>query len=369
MFTINWPALHQKKAGIFITILLYPLSLVYGCAIQLWLFAYKQGLLKTKFLPAFVVSVGNITTGGTGKTPFVAMLSEWAAHRGLRTAILSRGYKRKSKRKPLIVSDGKGQILSAYDAGDEPILLAKKLPSTPVLVSKDRYAIGVMALRLFSSELLLLDDGYQHISLKRDLNILLIDEKRQFGNGLLLPMGPLREPFAGISRADLIVISGCSEQGRRDNLVELIRETAPAKPILHSRHLPDKILFPQTGEVHSPHILAGKNVIAFAGIAYSDDFLEMITGLGAQVVEFTGYPDHHAYNDSDLKALGALSRRSDIDFLLTTEKDWVRIEEAVGCDINIAVLTIKIELLEDSHTFFDIIERGIQGLRGLSNEG
>jgi len=369
MFKINWPALHQKKAGILIAFLLYPLSLMYRCAIQLRLFAYKKGLLKAKSLPAFVVSVGNITTGGTGKTPFVAMLSEWAARHGFRTAILSRGYKRKSKQKPLIVSNGKGQIPSAYDAGDEPILLAKKLPSTPVLVSKDRYAIGAMALRLFNSELLLLDDGYQHLSLKRDLNVLLIDAKRQFGNGSLLPMGPLREPFKRINRADLIVISRCSEQDRGDDLVEFIRQTAPAKPILYSRHLPDTILFPQTGEVHPPHILEGKKVMAFAGIAYPDDFLEMITGLGAQVVEFTGYPDHHAYNDSDLKELGAWSRRSEVDFLLTTEKDWVRIEEAVGGDLNIAVLTIKIGLLDDGHVLFDHIERGIRGLRGLSNEG
>jgi len=342
---------------------------VYRCAIQLRLFAYKQGFLKTKFLPAFVVSIGNITTGGTGKTPFVAMLSEWAAHHGFRAAILSRGYKGKSNDASLVVSDGKGQILSAYDAGDEPILLAKKLPSTPVLVSKDRHEIGAMALRLFNSELLVLDDGYQHLALKRDLNVLLLDAKRRVGNGSLLPMGPLREPFAGINRADIIVISRCSEQDRGDDLVELIRETDPAKPILYCRHLPDEIRIPQTGKVYPPHILEGKNVIAFAGIAYPDDFLEMITELGARVVEFTGYPDHHAYGDRELKALVAWSKRSEVDFLLTTEKDWTRIEEIVGGDINIAVLTIKIELFKDGHVLFDRIERGVQGLRGLSNEG
>jgi tetraacyldisaccharide 4'-kinase len=369
MFKINWPVLHQKKAGILITFLLYPLSLLYGCAIQLRLFAYKRGLLKAKSLPAFVVSVGNITAGGTGKTPFVAMLSDWAAHKGFRTAILSRGYKGKTKRESLVVSDGKGQISSVYDAGDEPILLAKKLPSTPVLISKDRYATGDMALRLFKSELLLLDDGYQHLSLQRDLNVLLIDAKRQFGNGSLLPLGPLREFFEGIKRADLIVISRCSERDRGDGLIELLRETVPGKPVLHSSHLPDEVIFPYTGEAHPPQILEEKNVMAFAGIAHPDDFLEMITGLGAHVVAFTGYADHHSYGDRDFEALASWNRRSEVDFLLTTEKDWVRIEETLGGDLNIAVLTIKIELLEDGHVLLDTIEKGIRGSSGMTNEG
>jgi tetraacyldisaccharide 4'-kinase len=339
------------------------LSLLYSAAVKLRLLAYRKGLLKPKSLPAFVVSVGNITAGGTGKTPFVAMLSDWAAHNGFRTAILSRGYKGRSKRESLIVSDGQGLASSVYDAGDEPILLARKLPFTPVLISKDRYAIGDMALRLFNSELLLLDDGYQHLPLKRDLNVLLIDAKRRFGNGSLLPLGPLREPLEGIKRADLIVISRCSERDRGDELTELLRETVPGKPVLRSSHLPDQVRFPSTGEVHPPQILEGKNVIAFAGIAHPDDFLEMVQGLGSHVVEFKGYPDHHFFGDGDFKQLSSWNRRPEVDFLLTTEKDWVRIEETIGGNLNIAVLAIKIGLLEESHVLFDIIERGIEDRR------
>jgi tetraacyldisaccharide 4'-kinase len=267
--------------------------------------------------------------------------------------------------KSLVASDGKGQISSVYDAGDEPILLAKKLPFTPVLISKDRYAIGNTALRLFNSELLLLDDGYQHLSLRRDLNILLIDAKRKCGNGSLLPLGPLREPFEGIKRADLIVITRCSEQYRGDELVDLLREAVPAKPVLRSRYLADRIFFPHTGEAHPPQTLEGKKVMAFAGIAHPDDFLEMITAFGAQVVKFMWYPDHHSYTDRDLGVLASSCRRPGVDFLLTTEKDWVRINELIRGDLNIAVLTIKIELLEDGHALFDLIERGIRGLRDL----
>jgi tetraacyldisaccharide 4'-kinase len=366
---IIWSAPHQKRERNLLSLFLGFLSLLYSGAVRLRLLAYRKGLLKAKSLPAFVVSVGNITAGGTGKTPFVAMLSEWAAHRGVRTAILSRGYKRKSKMKSLVVSDGKGQISSVSDAGDEPILLAKKFPFTPVLISRDRYAIGDMALRLFNPELLLLDDGYQHLSLYRDLNILLVDAKRRFGNGSLLPLGPLREPFEGIKRADLIVISRCSERDRGDELVDLLSEAVPGKAVLRSCYLADQVLFPHTGEAHPPQTLEGKNVMAFAGIAHPDEFLEMIMALGAHVAEFMWYPDHHAYDDKDFEVLESWSRRPEVDFLLTTEKDWVRIEESIAGNLNIAVLTIKIELLEDSHALFDVIERGIQGLRDLSNEG
>jgi len=369
MNNIAWSALHQKREVNLLSPLLWILSLLYSAAVRLRLLAYRTGLLKAKSLPAFVVSIGNITTGGTGKTPFVAMLSRWAGHNGFRTAILSRGYKGKSKQQSLVVSDGQGLISSVHAGGDEPILLAKKLPSTPVLISKDRFTIGDMALRRFNSELLLLDDGYQHLSLHRDLNVLLVDAHRQFGNGWLLPLGPLREPRKAIGRADLIIITRCSERDRGDDLAEFLRETAPGKPVLRSSHVPDEVVFPYTGETYPPQILAGKNVMAFAGIAHPADFFEMVTGLGAHVVEFEGHPDHHFFDESDIQALEAWNRRPEVDFLLTTEKDWVRIDETRGGGLNIAVLTIKIELLEGSNVLFDIIERGIRGSKGLTNEG
>jgi tetraacyldisaccharide 4'-kinase len=298
------------------------------------------------------------------------MLGQWASRRQFSTAILSRGYRRKkSRRKPLVVSDGKGKISSVYHAGDEPVLLARKLPSIPVLISKDRYAIGAMAVREFGSELLLLDDGYQHLSLKRDLNVLLIDAKRPFGNGRLLPLGPLREPFEAIDRADLIVITRCSEHSPGDELIESLRGIVPGKPVVYSRHLPDKVLFPDTGEVYPPHILEGRNVMAFAGIAYTEDFFEMITGLGAHMVGFKGYPDHYLYDSSDVEELASWSRRSEVDFLLTTEKDWVRIEETGGGSLHIAVLAISIELVDDDHILFELIEEGIQRSKVLKDEG
>lgn len=370
MNRISWSALHQKRQWSPISLFLGLCSLLYSAAVRLRLLAYRKGLVKSKSLPAFVVSIGNITAGGTGKTPFVAMLGDWASRREFSTAILSRGYKRKrSSRKPLVVSDGKGKISSVYDAGDEPILLARKMPSTPVLISKDRYAIGDMAVQQFDSELVLLDDGYQHLSLKRDLNVLLIDAKRPFGNGWMLPLGPLREPVEAVSRADLIVVTRCSEHYPEQELIGFLGDMVPGKPVLYSRHRPDEVLFPSTGEVHPPQILEGKHVMAFAGIAHTDDFFEMITGLGAHVVGFKGYPDHYPYGVRDVEELSSWSKRSEVDFLLTTEKDWVRIEETLGRSLNIAVLAITTELVENGHILFDIIEQGIQRSKVATDEG
>ena len=359
MNALNWSALHAKRQKNILTFFLRIISFIYGLAIQLRLLAYKIGFLRIKSVPTYVVSIGNITTGGTGKTPFVAMLAEWAGENGFSAAILSRGYKGKRSHDYLVVSDGKKILASVDDSGDEPYLLAKKLSSVPVLISKKRYRIGYLALRLFHPDLLLLDDGYQHLSLSRDLNILLLDAKRQFGNGSLLPLGPLREPVEHIKRADLIVITKCTVEHPGDGLVDFLQQNFPGKPIFRSGHFPDQVLFPLADKVYPPGILSGKNVVAFAGLANPEDFLEMVKGLGAHVIHFKAFSDHHPFSENDIEELASWKRRSDIDFLLTTEKDWVRIDGKISVDLDIAILTIKIELIYGRETFFDIIRQGI----------
>jgi len=151
MKAVNWSTLHTTKEKNLFTFFLRILSFLYGLAIQLRLVAYTIGFLRTNRLPAYVISIGNITTGGTGKTPFVAMLAKWVETHGFRVAILSRGYKGKRSNDSLVVSDGKTVLTSVNDAGDEPVLLAKKLSSVPVLISKKRYKIGSLALKLFGS--------------------------------------------------------------------------------------------------------------------------------------------------------------------------------------------------------------------------
>jgi len=345
MKTVNWSAIHAKRQRNVITFFLRPMAFIYGLAIHLRLIAYKVGLLRIKSIPAYVISIGNITTGGTGKTPFVAMIAEWAGKNGFRVGILSRGYKGKRSQNSLVVSDGKRVLASVDEAGDEPFLLANKLSSVPVLISKKRYRIGYLALRLFNSELLLLDDGYQHLSLHRDLNILLLDAKRRFGNRSLLPLGPLREPVEQIKRADIIIITRCTDEHPGDDLVDFLQRNFSEKPIFRSGHFPDQVIYPLGGKAYPPGILSGKNVVAFAGLANPDDFLKMVKSLGAHVIHFKAFSDHHSFSKDEIEELASWKKRSDVDFLLTTEKDWVRIDGKIGVDLDIAILTIKIGLL------------------------
>ena len=244
MKSFDWSNIHERKKVSAFTALLTILSFIYGLGVRLRLAAYRIGALKTRSLSACILSIGNITVGGTGKTPFVAMLAEWADRREFKAAILSRGYKGKRISDSIVVSDGTEVLGSVGEAGDEPVLLARKLSSVPVLVSKKRHAAGDLAVRRFGSEILFLDDGYQHLSLRRDLNILLIDARRQFGNGFLLPRGPLREPLEEIGRSDLIVITKCTTDCTGDSLDSFLQSNFPGKPVYRSGHLPDKIVFP-----------------------------------------------------------------------------------------------------------------------------
>ena len=197
----------EKSLGTKILLLpLYLLSVPYQWAVRTRILFYNIGLLKTKRLPCPVISVGNITVGGTGKTPLVMLLARGLKERGIKIAILSRGYKRK-KNSDSLVSDGQNLFLSPEAAGDEPYLMANALKGVPILVGKDRFMTGQMALERFGVRGLLLDDGYQHLHLHRDLNILLIDSNVGFGDGHLLPRGILREPLSHLQRADLFVLT------------------------------------------------------------------------------------------------------------------------------------------------------------------
>jgi tetraacyldisaccharide 4'-kinase len=367
MNAIDWSNFHLKKEKNLFTYFLKILSCLYSLAVRCRLGAYRIGLLRVKRLPTHVISVGNITTGGTGKTPFVAMLAEWAGTHGCKVAVLSRGYKGKKNADALVVSDGKNFVASADNAGDEPVMLAKKLPSVPILVSKKRYDIGYMAIKRFYSDLLLLDDGYQHLSLYRDVNILLIDAKRGFGNESLLPLGPLREPIEQIKRADTIILTGCTNEHTGGKLIHYIHNLFPEKSIYRAEHVPNEVIFPLAHKTYSPDMLNGRNVVVFAGIAHPDDFLETVESYGAHVIHFKAFSDHHSFRKHEIEKLSSWEKQSNVDFLLTTEKDWVRITPTIPSDWNIAMLTIKIELIAGTNSFFDHIKQGILKAKKINN--
>jgi len=272
---------------------------------------YRRGVLKTyRTRRAPVISVGNLTVGGSGKTPCVMALAERLLARGLRVAVLSRGYGR-SVKEPRVLQDG-APLASADEVGDEPLLIARRCPRATVLVGADRVALSRVAEDVHGAEVILLDDGMQHLRLGRDLEVVVIDASVGLGNGRLLPRGPLREPPSSLTRADLFWLRG----GRTPGLL------LPERPQVIARDVASGLR--SDGERTSVSQLAGARVWAFAGIARPSRFTRTLEGLGATVVEATGFGDHHRYRPEELEALVRRARAAQLQ-LVTTEKDAVRL--------------------------------------------
>ncbi|MFH1980550.1 MAG: tetraacyldisaccharide 4'-kinase [Pseudomonadota bacterium] len=287
---------------------------------------------RRRRLPVPVISVGNLTVGGTGKTPMVAYLAGILAAAGCRPAIVSRGYRGGLEKRGGIVSDGRRILENAAAAGDEPFMLAMQLPGVPVAVGRDRYAIGCRIATDLRPDVILLDDGFQHLRLARDVDILLADARYPLGNGYVLPRGPLREPAAAARRAHGIVFTR-SEHGVSPGF---LRGGAAfgGKPAFCAIHQP--AVFRATGARRAsdatgnlapapPDALRGRRLVAFAGIADNARFLESLDVLGGAVVSFSGFPDHHDYTAGQLSDLRRQVEAAGADALVTTEKDFYRL--------------------------------------------
>ncbi len=335
------------------------MALIYGLAIRLRLFAYKKGILRSKSLPGFVVSVGNITAGGTGKTPAVSMLAEWGKMQNLGVAVLSRGYAGRYKEKVLEVSDGNDLKASPLQTGDEPFLLASKLQGIPVVISKKRYLAGLRAVESFGSRFFILDDGFQHLSLKRDFNLVLIDSRNPFGNRKLLPLGPLREPLEQLERADVFIITRHDPDSGGHNIAEELRKRFPEKPVFFSDHIPENIIFPFNKISYSSDYLNKKRIIAFAGIARPEYFMDSLKKIGADVVFSVQFRDHHIYSRKEVERLLYQRKNLDAEFIVTTEKDWVRIKDLVSDCSVMAYLKIRFGILSGEEKFFELLGKGI----------
>jgi tetraacyldisaccharide 4'-kinase len=347
--------LYQKEKSFWIKILLFPfylLSLLYGGAVRSRVFFYTSGLLIPKRLPCPVISVGNITVGGTGKTPLVMALARWLMERGIPVAILSRGYKGKRKSRTL-VSDGHRILLSSEESGDEPFLMAGSLQGIPILVGKDRFANGRTALQRFGVQALLLDDGYQHLQLYRDLNILLIDSNIGFGDSHLLPRGLLREPLSYLRRADLIVLTKVEHPEGCRLLEEKLREIHPFSPIFHSHYEPLNLIGPK-GEQEDIRSLRGKRTLVFSGIANPSYFSSLLKKCGMEIVKEAIFPDHHLYTDEDLISIEKQGRG--VDWFLTTEKDMVKMSKINIGHLPIRALRIGIRIWEEETFYQKLLE-------------
>lgn len=335
-------------------------SFLYGAGVRLRLGAYRRSFLKKRSLPGFVVSIGNLTVGGTGKTPATCMLANWATSEGYRVAILSRGYGGKYKSGTLEVSDGFGVNAGPEEAGDEPYLLAYKLRGVPVITARQRYLAGLAAIRKFGSNFLILDDGFQHLALERDLDLVLMDALCPLGNGHLLPWGPLREPPGQLKRADVLIFSRLGQKSSNSDLTQHIRGTFSGKPCFTGDHIPERIVFPGRNEAVGTDYLRGKRVVAFAGIARPALFRETLTELGGETVSFRAFRDHHAFRPAEIRNLIAEKERLGADCLLTTEKDWIRLGDLGSEYSDLAYLTIRFSLLPEGEAFYRVVKDAIK---------
>lgn len=347
--------LYQKEKPFWVKVILFPLyflSFPYGGAVRIKTLLYSKGLFHSKRLPCPVISVGNITAGGTGKTPLVITLAKGLMDRGISVAVLSRGYKGKGSFEPL-VSDGKIVLLSPEESGDEPFLMANALKGIPVLIGKDRFANGQLALQRFKIRGVLLDDGYQHLRLHRDLNILLIDSQIGFGDHHLLPRGILREPLGHLHRADLFLLTKVEDPENCHPLEKLLREIHPSSPVFHSHYEPQGLIG-SDGEWEELSSLKGKKVLAVSGIANPDYFSSLIKKCGMDIVREMTFPDHHRFTSKDLMAIEKESKEA--DWIVTTEKDMVKLKNMRTVHPPLVALRIEMKIWEEEEFYKRVME-------------
>jgi len=323
------------------SIVLPPLSLLYGAVTRTRLSLYRRGTFVTTKLDRPVISVGNITTGGTGKTPLVEWVAKMLAGKGKRPCILTRGYGRKDPHVQVIVSDGYGVLASPMEAGDEPYLLATNLAGLAAVISSaDRIAAGQEAINDFGSDCFVLDDGFQHLRLARDLNIVTIDATNPWGGGSLLPHGRLRESREGLSRADCVVITRCDQVRSLDTLRSEIVKFAGNRPIFHSHMRTSRVssLKNGPGALSSPARLA-----AFCAIGNPSAFFEHLRRSGYELVLHKSFPDHHVFSQEEIDSLIKAAKEAGANSLITTAKDAVKLR-TMSFPIPCYVLEIEISI-------------------------
>ncbi|OGP59252.1 MAG: tetraacyldisaccharide 4'-kinase [Deltaproteobacteria bacterium RBG_13_52_11b] len=342
--------LYRTRKSFLEKALLLPLTLLsvpYGWAVRIRTLLYDLGVTRSKRLPCPVISVGNITVGGTGKTPLVMTLANGLAKRGVRTAVLTRGYKG-TKTSGHVASDGQSIFLSPEESGDEPYMMSKTLQGTPVVIGKNRFSAGEKALHQFGVDGLLLDDGFQHLQLHRDLNILLIDSNIGFGDRHLLPRGILREPLKQLRRASLILLTKVDHPEAPRPLEEELRRLHPSLPIFHSHYEPLGLIGPKE-EREELHALQGKNVLAFSGIANPDSFSSLLKKCGMKVIKERVFSDHYHYTQEDIRSIE--EKGGSVDWIVTTEKDMVKLTGLNMDRLPIRALHIEMRIWEEEQFF------------------
>ena len=356
----------QSGAIRFLLGFLKALSFVFAAIVSIRYLFYRTGILHRFPLGVQVISIGNVTAGGTGKTPVTEIFARTLAAEGRKVAILSRGYRRKEApwwqrlftqvvTPPLVVSDGKHVLLDAATGGDEPYMLASNLPGVAVVVDRNRVKAGRYAIKRLGCDTLILDDGFQYQKLKHSVEVTLVDSTNPFGNGNMLPRGILREPAKNLKRADIIFLTKC--RGDVSAVKEEIRKYNSTAEIVECNHTPKVLKDVWSREEFPLSWLEGKTTCTLSGIASPKGFENSLRHLGAKVVWCERYADHHRYDSSEI--LYALNRTADMgaDALVTTEKDAVRFPRFETSPVRCLYLRIAIEILAGGENFTDLINR------------
>jgi tetraacyldisaccharide 4'-kinase len=325
---------------------LWPAALAYRGAVAGW---SRWGLAVSggaRQLPVPVLSVGNLVIGGTGKTPHAMWMAQTLIHRGRSPAILARGYGGRAGRGPLVVSDGREVMCGPDEAGDETVLIARRLPTVPVVAGSDRYLSGMCAVEHLGADCAILDDGFQHISLCRDLNVLLLDSTRPLGNGRLFPLGSLREPPSALTRADIVIFTRWSERRGGDSARMKVVTSVGERRIAATSHVLTGLYSLSEGREVESEELKGMAALLVTGIANPRSFENTVVGLGVEVREHLRFPDHHKFALRDLMDAKSKARSCGAGVILTTQKDSVRLPRAAkeqGPPLVQVEIAVKIE--------------------------
>ena len=349
MKRILYTLITTKQRGVIPTlfrVLLMPLSWLYGSIVWIRNYCFTSGIFKQKQLPCSVISVGNIVAGGTGKTPAVAAIAKLLENKGFQVAILLRGYKRRSSEEIMVVSDDKNRLCSREECGDEADMLTRQLPNVPIVVGKQRYLTGEAAIDRFKSDVLILDDGFQHRQLARDVDILTIDATQPYGTGALLPIGTLREPITAIERADIILLTRTDAIDTQiADLKAELNQLTPNTPILESVHQPTSLYWLNKNKHSTMPIenLTGKRLLAVCGIGNPDAFVSTLEAYNPEAVELFAFPDHHIYTESDLQQIQQRMQQYEAEWVVTTQKDEQKLA-SLSTELPIVVLAIELAI-------------------------
>lgn len=351
--------------------LLKAFSYVYRFGVALTIKLYDWGVLKRHRVNAFVISIGNITVGGTGKTPTAQKMAEDLRALGHKVVIINRGYRSHLDGAMGLVSDGKRVYMTAYEAGDEAYLMAKSLPNIPVVVGKDRAITGRYAVTKLHADVIIMDDGYQHWKLHRDLDVVLVDTLNKFGNGELIPRGTLREPLENLDRGDLFLFTKADQTSplSRMRLREKVRRYNDRAPVVESIHQPRNFVEiadwykGRTDTELSLEELKNQNVMVFSAIGNPGSFEQTLSNIGINILEAVRYPDHHDYGMMELQYLSDRAKKLNAVAIVATAKDAVKIPTEFiysDRDIPLYILNMDIQITDGLDKYIEIIHKAIK---------